>query len=280
MRSLQHYIEKIQSQQLERLAPLALVLLLLWLCWKLASLFWLVLAPPQVMQTQNVQMGTKQKQVPNISSFAPFQEVGTAPTGVQADLPMQLKGVMLSEPAHFSSAVIVMNNIGQRYRVGDAIENSGFEVAEVFWDKVILKTSSGATRELSFANQNAAPERQASAKPLAGFSPTTPVPAPAQNQATNVLGLSIEKLKNNQQEYLNEIGIQQGEKGFEITDRTPADFRQRLGLRPGDQILSINGKSVGPGQNDLSVLEQARQERRVKIEIQRGDQVMTIQQSF
>lgn len=279
MRPLKAYMNSLSTQSLDKLAPIVLVVLLMWLCWKLAALFWLFMAPPQVMQIQNVQMGTKQKQVPNISSFAPFQEKSTAPSGTQADLPMLLKGVMLSQPTYLSAAVISMNNIGQRYRVGEAIEDTGFELAEVYWDKVVLKTSSGATRELSFVNPNANAQSAAPAAPLAGFNSAVPAAA-APTQAQHVLGLSLDKLKNNQNAYLNEVGIQRTEKGFEVTDRTPAEFRQKLGLRAGDQILSINGQSVRQGQNDLSVLEQARQDGRVKIEIQRGDQTMTIQQSF
>lgn len=60
--------------QLDRLAPLILGLLIVWLCWKLAALFWLILAPPQAMQFERVQLGSQQAQIPNISSFALFKE--------------------------------------------------------------------------------------------------------------------------------------------------------------------------------------------------------------
>ncbi|EPK2779245.1 PDZ domain-containing protein, partial [Acinetobacter baumannii] len=53
-----------------------------------------------------------------------------------------------------------------------------------------------------------------------------------------------------------------------------------LGLRPGDRIVSLNGQTVGQGQTDVQLLEQARRAGQVKIEIKRGDQVMTIQQNF
>ena len=39
------------------------------LCWKLASLFWLVVAPPQPIWFDRVALGSQQAQVPNISSF-------------------------------------------------------------------------------------------------------------------------------------------------------------------------------------------------------------------
>ena len=68
--------------------------------------------------------------------------------------------------------------------------------------------------------------------------------------------------------------------GFEVTERTPTALRNKLGLRPGDRIVSLNGQTVGQGQTDVQLLEQARRAGQVKIEIKRGDQVMTIQQNF
>jgi general secretion pathway protein C len=68
--------------------------------------------------------------------------------------------------------------------------------------------------------------------------------------------------------------------GYEITPNVPAEMRSQLGLRPGDRIVSVNGQTLGQPQNDAQLLEQVRQQRRAQIEIQRGDQTMTIQQSF
>ena len=65
-----------------------------------------------------------------------------------------------------------------------------------------------------------------------------------------------------------------------MTSNTPAALRTKLGLQPGDRIVSLNGQAVGQGQNDAQLLEQARREGQVKLEIKRGDQVMTIQQNF
>ena len=50
---MNEWIEKIQQlnwKQADRAAPILLALLILYLCWKLASIFWLLMAPPQVIQ--------------------------------------------------------------------------------------------------------------------------------------------------------------------------------------------------------------------------------------
>ena len=83
---MNEWIEKIQQlnwKQADRAAPILLVLLILYLCWKLASIFWLLVAPPQVMQVEPIALGSQQAQVPNIAAFALFQEVGGAAAAVQ-----------------------------------------------------------------------------------------------------------------------------------------------------------------------------------------------------
>ena len=77
------------------------------------------------------------------------------------------------------------------------------------------------------------------------------------------------------------MGVNSGNgQGYEITARTPAALRNRLGLQPCDRILSLNGQTVGQGQNEAQLLEQARQDGQVRLEVQRGDQVITVQQNF
>ncbi|VRS09249.1 Uncharacterised protein [Streptococcus pneumoniae] len=61
----------------------------------------------------------------------------------------------------------------------------------------------------------------------------------------------------------------------------PAKLRNRLGLEPGDQVLTVNGQSVGsnPAQ-DAGVLQQIQQSGEAQIEVRRGEQVITIRQQF
>src|SRR5690606_31553770 len=106
---------------------------------------------------------------------------------------------------------------------------------------------------------------------------TTP-PMPSQEQ--NALGQAVQKIQEDRDQYLKDMGVNAASGGYEVTARTPAALRSKLGLQPGDRIMSLNGQAVGQGQSDAQLLEQARREGQVKIEIKRGDQVMTIQQNF
>ncbi|WP_168541813.1 type II secretion system protein N [Acinetobacter sp. A2] len=279
MRDFSERWANLDWKQVDRVAPVLLTLLILYLCWKLASLFWLVLAPPQAMQVDRVELGSQQPQIPNISSFALFHEVGRAAT-VDDQLNMTLQGVVVGQPSQFSSAVIKVNEVAERYRVGDVIDSSQYQLAEVYWDRVILRHSSGATREILFKgienglNQPIAPLISSGNTP-AMVAPTAPA------QPNNAIGQAVQRIQEDREQYLKEMGVEANTgNGYEVTTRTPAALRNKLGLQPGDRILSLNGQSVGQGQNDVQLLEQARREGQVKLEIKRGDQVMTIQQNF
>ncbi|CAD9196811.1 type II secretion system protein N [Acinetobacter bohemicus] len=280
---MNEWIEKIQQlnwKQADRAAPILLVLLILYLCWKLASIFWLLVAPPQVMQVERIALGSQQAQVPNIAAFALFQEMGaTAAADESANLLLQ--GVMVGYPSQFSSAVIKMNEVADRYRVGENIANTSYQLAEVYWDRVLLRQNNGTTRELKFKGIENGLD-QSIVQPVANASSSfnnqaTQMP---QSQEQNALGQAVQKIQQDREQYLKDMGVNAGGEGYEVTSRTPTALRSKLGLQPGDRIMSLNGQAVGQGQSDAQLLEQARREGQVKIEIKRGDQVMTIQQDF
>lgn len=276
------WIEKLQQlqwQKLDRLSVIVFAFLILWLCWKLASLFWWVIAPPQMMQFDRVELGSQQPQIPNISTFSLFNEPSA--NAAQENVNLELQGVIVGYPNRFSSAVIKLDNTADRYRVGETIASTSYQLAEVYWDHVILRQGNGSTRELQFKglpnglyqppNPEASPANQ----------PTATQQAPSANSTQEALGQAIQQMQGNREQYLRDMGVSgSSSEGFEVTERTPTALRNKLGLRPGDRIVSLNGQTVGQGQTDVQLLEQARRAGQVKLEIKRGDQVMTIQQNF
>ena len=279
MKAITQKMQQLRWQKLDKLSGLILALLILWLCWKLASLFWWVVAPPQPMQFDRVELGSQQAQVPNISSFALFNE----PAAVSADdnVNLELQGVLLGHPNHLSSAVIKMNDTAERYRVGETVGSTSYQLSEVYWDHVILRQGNGAAREVKFKGLDNG-LYQPAAPVLNNGSSVPPAAAPAltQNSPQSALGQAIQQMQDNREQYLKNMGVSNGGDGYEISDKTPSNLKNTLGLRSGDRILSINGQTVGQGLNEVQLLEQVRREGHAKIEIKRGDQVMTIQQSF
>lgn len=276
-------LKNIDVKQINRAAPVILLLLLLYLCWKLAALFWLLIAPPQAMQLDRVELGSQQAQIPNISAFSLFQEVGQS-TGVIETANIILQGVVVASPNYNSSAVLKINDQVDRYRVGEMLANSGFELAEVYWDRVILRRSTGATQEVLFKglenglNQPIVPETSASSSSMPAIPSNSGMPE--QPSPQNEIGRAIQQMQENKDQYLQNMGVSAADGSYEVTSRTPAALRNRLGLRPGDRILSLNGQTLSQGQTEAQLLEQARREGQVKLEIKRGDQVMTIQQDL
>lgn len=277
------WVEKIQQlnwKQADRIAPVLLGLLIVYLCWKLANIFWLVLAPPQVMQIERVELGAQQTSVPNISSFALFQETGRT-AAADENINLILQGVVVGYPSQFSSAVIKVNDMADRYRVGENIANSAYQLAEVYWDRIVLHQSNGTIRELKFKGiENGLDQTIVPPVTSPSGSADAQSTETAQNQQSNALGQAVQKIQQDREQYLKEMGVNTAGEGYEVTSNTPAALRTKLGLQPGDRIVSLNGQAVGQGQNDAQLLEQARREGQVKLEIKRGDQVMTIQQNF
>lgn len=276
-------LKNIELKQINRAAPVVLLLLILYLCWKLAALFWLLIAPPQAMQLDRVELGSQQAQIPNIGAFSLFQEVGQS-AGVVETANIILQGVVVASPSYNSSAVLKINDQVDRYRVGEILANSGFELAEVYWDRVVLRRSTGATQEVLFKglenglNQPIVPETSASSSSMPAMPSNSGMPE--QPSPQNEIGRAIQQMQENKDQYLQNMGVSAADGSYEVTSRTPAALRNRLGLRPGDRILSLNGQTLSQGQTEAQLLEQARREGQVKLEIKRGDQVMTIQQDL
>ena len=288
MQKLKAKFDTVSWSQVDRLAPVVLLILILMLCWKLASLFWWTIAPPQLIQVEPVNIGSQQSQVPNISAFSLFQETGATASSADANLVMQLQGVFVASPSANSSAVIKVNEVSDRYIVGQNIESSSYRLSEVYWDRVVLQQSGGATKELLFSgienlNQSMLPEgtQQNSAATHQATSNQAQQSSSNSNNSQRALGQAIDQIQENREQYLKNMGVNASNgQGYEVTDQTPSALRNKLGLRSGDRILSLNGQSVGQGQSDVQLLEQAKKEGKVRIEIKRGDQVMTIQQDL
>ena len=272
-------IPQLNYKQADRIAPIVLVLLILYLCWKLASIFWLLLAPPQVMQVERVTLGSQQAQIPNIASFALFQEVGKTAVADES-INLILQGVVVSSPSRFSTAVIKVNDLAARYSVGEMLTTTTYQLVEVYWDRVILRQNNGTTRELLFKGIENGLDQSIVPPAADTSSANNAVTQNMPSQESHAFGQAVEKIQQDREQYLKDMGVTSGSGGYEVSAKTPAALRNKLGLQPGDRIVSLNGQAVGQGQNDAQLLEQAKREGQVKLEIKRGDQVMTIQQNF
>lgn len=269
------------SSSLYRAAPILLLLLIVYLCWKLASLFWLLVAPAPMTQFEEVRLGSAQTVVPNIQNFALFQAERSDNTQLDERIPLKLQGVMLSSTRQYSSAVILVNQLAERYRIGQMISGTPYQVTDITWNTVYLTHQNGTQTKLVFDSMEAGLNQP----PAAVLNTNTDVVTPPVDVApvivdANPVNDAIQKLQQDRQQYLANMGVNASQNGYEITAQTPLIFRQRMGLQPGDRIISLNGQSVATGQSESQLLDLARQQGKVRLEVQRGNQTMTIQQDF
>ena len=275
---MQNVLNKFSLQKIDKLAPFIFFVLLLWLSWRVASLFWWFMAPPQIPTIQPVAMGSQQKVLPDIVRFSLFEERKTDPQAQQAaNLPIKLEGVMLSNPRYLSSAMIRVDNKVSSYRVGAEIEGTNLSIAEVYWDRIVVRESGGQTREVLFGDNQPV---QTASSPTSMISPIQDTPRAPETQTQAAIGNAIEQIQKDREQYLQQMGMNNAGGGFEISERTPPALRARLGLKPGDKVVSLNGQALGAGMNEAQLLEQMKKTGQAKIEIQRGEQTLTIQQNF
>jgi general secretion pathway protein C len=191
---------------------------------------------------------------------------------------MRLQGVMLSQPASGSSAMILLSGLADRYRVGQTIKDVQLEVVAVSWDSVQLRRPDGTLVTLKFGDDSPTANSISNSASVAANPSTAPSSPSARIDSALIDAQS--QLSSNPASYLTRMGLAATGQGYEVTASAPANIRNQMGLRPGDRIVSVNGQALGQPQNDARLLEQIRQTRSAQIEIQRGEQTLTIQQSF
>ena len=99
--------------------------------------------------------------------------------------------------------------------------------------------------------------------------------------ASSAIGGAIQGLQQNASGYLSQMGVAATGQGYLVTDAMSAGLKNRLGLQTGDKVLSVNGQNVGQNPTqDAQLLRQVQQAGQAQIQVQRGDQVVTVRQSF
>lgn len=293
---------------LNRLSPLALLLSLLWLCWVLAQLLWLLLAPPTAPRLPVVALQpTAIQTVPQDTYMVFANPIPQVPVN-QPPPDVKVQGVMVATPAHLSSAILLMNGISQGYGINDPLANSGYTLAAVFWDKVMIADANGQTMDIPLREPMQLDQPNAFANSATGMMPQTLATLPTDVDGfgvddfgvdgfgdvggfnggehhdlggVNAFEQAADELRHNPAGYLSRMGVMAVGDGYQVTDAMPSDIKNRLGLESGDRVISVNGQSVGSNpMQDADVIQQVQQSGTASIQVQRGEQVITIRQQF
>lgn len=286
---------------LNRFSTWLLLLAIAWLCWTAARLLWLLLAPPLAPVLPLVPLQNNAASSTDYSSlFAIFADPDPVAAVVQPPPNIVLKGVLLAIPESLSSALLEVNGEVKNYRIGDTLKDSDYSLVAVAWNEIVI--ADAADKEMVIRMPEAMPLDQSAMitggvsnqrlqdgnmlpnAPLSDQTNTDNQPAAeatGENAPKSAIDEAVTELQGNPASYLSRMGVMAGGDSYQVTAAMPANVRNRLGLEPGDKVLKVNGQSVGsnPGQ-DANVLQQVKQAGEAQIEVQRGDQVITIRQQF
>ena len=284
---------------LNRFSGWLLLLAIAWLCWTAARLLWLLLAAPLAPALPLAPLQNNAKSANDYSGlFAIFADPDPVATAVQPPPNVELKGVLIAIPESMSSALLNVNGEVKNYRIGEGLKDSDYILVAVDWNSVIIADAND--KETVISMPEAMPLDQSDM--LAGgvsnqrlpnnnMLPTAPQtlqdtpPEPAEttdeNNPQSAIEEAVTALQENPASYLSRMGVMASGESYQVTAAMPSKLRNRLGLEPGDKVLTVNGQNVGnsPAQ-DASVLQQVQQAGEAQIEVQRGEQVITIRQQF
>ncbi|WLP93967.1 type II secretion system protein N [Psychrobacter sp. M13] len=298
---------------LNRFSGWLLLLALGWLCWSAARLLWLVLAPPlapalPVLPLQNLTGSVTD----NSSLFAIFAEPDPVAQSVQPPPNVILKGVLLADPESSSSALLDVNGMVKNYRIGDSLQETGYTLVAVDWNAVVIADGAAKQSVISMADAMPLDQRGMATNAIGnqrlpdnnnnGLASGLPQPLDIpnlgnidannnsdannsdvnnSNDTNSAIDKAVNELQENPAGYLSRMGVMASGEGYQVTAAMPSGLRNRLGLEPGDRVMSVNGQSVGnnPGQ-DANVLQQVQKSGEAQIEVKRGEQVITIRQQF
>ncbi|MGE6389301.1 type II secretion system protein N [Psychrobacter pacificensis] len=284
---------------LNRFSGWLLLLAIAWLCWTAARLLWLLLAAPLAPALPLAPLQNNTKSANDYSGlFAIFADPDPIAAAVEPPPNVELKGVLLAIPESMSSALLNINGEVKNYRIGDGLKDSDYILVAVDWNSVIIADAND--KETVISMPDAMPLDQSDM--LAGavsnqrlpdnsMLPTAPqtlqdtLPEPTETNGESSPQTAIEEavtaLQENPASYLSRMGVMASGESYQVTAAMPSKLRNRLGLEPGDKVLTVNGQNVGnnPAQ-DASVLQQVQQAGEAQIEVQRGEQVITIRQQF
>lgn len=196
---------------------------------------------------------------------------GLATTG----LSLVLVGVFVADEAQASAALVAQpNRKAKRYRIGDRLPGRA-TLEAVYRDRVVIRR--GGVRELirfpepkeRFAVASRSGDRPASVEPpsAAPATSSTDTPSPRKPSRPPIP-------EGDPASLLYDAGLTPvkpgAAEGYALGELAANPVLRQAGLRPGDRILSVNGRAVGNIELDQAEFENVMAAGTARIEVQRG----------
>lgn len=252
------------------------VLATAWIAWVLAGVFWLFsgqsalrLAEPPAAAARPSLPSVDLSRLAAANLFGQVTTMANKGSTVDApdtSLQLRLTGVFVNSDPQLSSAIIAERNNpsapAKAYRIDDALPG-GATLSEVYDDRVLIQRG-GSSEVLRFEKTQLL--NTAAAAPAKGVG----------NDWQAALANAIQSMSANPEQFVQQMGLNPGINGYEITAATPEHLRNSVGLQPGDWLVSVNGARLGDPRRDKGVLSGLQTAGRVTVEMRRGGQTVSL----
>lgn len=274
------------------------LLLVLLIGYTLAALVWLAVdgvpvdaAPAAASSTDTPTL--RQRFTPDMArDWTLFGDATVVPVaGADAVVPetnlaLQLLGTFSTGDDRLSGAVIAeRGKDGELFRIGSAVPG-GATLDKVEKDQVLLRRR-GQLETLKF---DAAPTGGTDAPRgldvAGGFrslkerlgKPPVDDGSDAGDAPRTGFARFAEEVKSNPEGVLAELGLRSAGNGagYTVGDGASAEMIRGLGLRPGDVVMSVNGKPLGNVQGDARMVDEVKASGEARVEVKRGSQTFTV----
>jgi len=191
----------------------------------------------------------------------------------KSSLPLDLIGTIVHADPNRSLATIVLRgqNKIEPYSVGQKVENMA-EIKQVLRERVVFRNLNSKVLEYIEVPQDAKIVLSTE-KPFSAAAPAAPKDEPTKFTFKRTeIDKELENLQSllQQARAVPETGPDGQVRGYKLVEIQPGSIFERLGLRLGDTILSVNGESVTSPQKAMEQFQNLKSSNEIKLGIDRG----------
>jgi general secretion pathway protein C len=251
----------------------ATVAALLALAWSLSQGTWSLLAPSPPALARS---GSDLADLGALTSSHPFGRAAPAAPAAEtrvavSNLAMTLTGVAM-RAAGGCALVVVQGHPESAFCAGEEI-SPGVRLDSVERDRIVI-IRGGAREAVMMKDPTAAP---GTGTAPASIAPTQPLVQPGSSTDQRVVDRRALQQQLSRPEFLGQATIvPNAGGGFLVRELQPGSIYEKLGLRPGDVIRTVNGQSVSSMDDVMRLYQQFGSAERVQVDVQRGGRSETL----
>ena len=239
---------------------------LLWLCWGLSQGTWRVLQPsaPAMARSSGAELGDL-RALANAHPFgrAPSRNPAAETRVAVSNLAMTLTGVAMRAVGG-CALIVVQGQPESAFCAGDEI-SPGVQLDSVQRDRIVIVR--GGAREAVLM-------KDAEGTPGAAAAPQPIVQSAGDRQIVDRRQLQQQL---GRPEFLGQaVIVPSPGGGFLVREMQPGSLYEKLGLRPGDVIRTVNGQPVSSMDDVMRLYQQFGSADRVLVDVQRGGRNETL----